>query len=176
MNERKQMSPLTKNFLRLIAFAVVLAAAAFLLSGGPKAIQDAYSESYHRAMAPTLRDPGFTPQGQKAIAIMDGMYTKMYIPQLLRTDDPTQVRYVLHITKHTEHVGMYYNYPMGRQGDAYQYIYTVELEDLATGQIIAIESFEGGDPPSSSSDGKDHYGSPPSTQTIMDWVSRILNH
>ena len=104
-------------------------------------------------------------------------YANRYIPQAHRTDDPTQIRAVVHFTPDIQLEG-YYKESMVH---AYRRTMSVEIPAAMTGELMLgmQATFEGEPPPWPISEpaAKDkygsRYGSDPDAEEIMAWVASV---
>lgn len=136
------------------------------------------AKKYHETMV-VVEDSATAVTGEKMVSLVtskrgsgsDPTYCKEYIPEGYETDVPQEVRYVLYCTKDAELVGTY----SGGGGSGWTPWVKIEILDRTTGQVIGINKFEGGYPPTTVKSGGAHYGSEPSTEKIHEWILSVIS-
>lgn len=136
------------------------------------------NRKYHNTMA-ALENPESVPvRGDKIVTYLtdlnkktDPMFSKEYIPDGYETNDPEEVRYILHCSKGASMVGTYSN----GGGAGFRHWVEVELVDRRSGSVLGSSKFEGGYPPSSVRTSGAHYGSEPDSGKITDWVRSCIS-
>lgn len=117
--------------------------------------------------------------GNKAIAVVyedtlknKAVFNSEYVPESYRTEDPSQVRYIIRIVKDKDMVGTYTN----GGGFAWKYHFYLTLIDLKEEAMLHSEDMFGGDPPATvtSKDGFSHTGSEPSLERITAWAQEKI--
>ena len=174
---------------KILAFILVLGLCASLCACGAAseeaqaaaqaAEEAAASEAaFQEAMAALMAsaDPE-TITGDKAVAIVFegrkdrvGVYSTDCVPEALRTEDPTEVRYLIRCIREREDVGMYTN---GMA--ALRWEYTVEVVDLKQDLVLNCDVFLGGEPPRVLEEGKgSQIGTEPDMAQILGWIEEQI--
>lgn len=96
------------------------------------------------------------------------------VPEELRTSDPSQVRYIIRIYKNKEIVGQYMS-GSSISDMAYQWHYTVEIEDLKLNGIVDTKEFHGSEPPEIIKSGESPEGSKPDEAEINTWIIETIS-
>ena len=141
----------------------------------PAAIEEGHYQlaiqAYHENMAQTL-NAGSYNGGFKAVSLIyeeeefkTPVYQTRYIPESMQTEDPNQVRYVIHCKPGIEKVGFY---TFG--GAAYKRTLSVEVVDLKTGETVLKNTFMGGEPPRTTTNNESQYGDPPTDESVTSWM------
>lgn len=96
-------------------------------------------------------------------------------PEELRTSDASQVRYIIRRYEGKEIVG---KYSSGNSitGMAYQWHYTVEIEDLKLNGIVDTKEFHGSEPPEIIKSGESPEGSKPDEAEINTWIIETISN
>lgn len=95
-------------------------------------------------------------------------------PEEFRTSNASEVRYVIRRYEGKEIVG-HYTSGSRTTGAAFQWHYTVEIEDLKRNGALDIKEFLGGEPPAVVKDGESHIGSLPDLEEINAWIIETIN-
>ncbi len=96
--------------------------------------------------------------------VKEDMYSDEFIPKEYRAKEAEDVRFVVKLTARTTIYGRY-----SKGGNAYQYVYDVELLDRQVGEIVLTESFVGGTPPQVIKNSRNGYGSKPDDK-LEAWI------
>lgn len=95
-------------------------------------------------------------------------------PEELRTNDPSQVRYIIRIYKNKEIVGQYMSgYSITDM--AYQWRYVVEVEDLKLNGCLDAKEFLGAEPSNTISTGDSPVGAEPDAGEINAWIIETIS-
>lgn len=100
----------------------------------------------------------------------ESVYVDTHIAPEWVAEEPEDVRFLVECAYGASEKGMY----MIGGGKAYQYYVTVRVIDMATGNICAKTSFDGGEPPETVSEPGDHYGSKVDEAEIREWITSVI--
>lgn len=140
------------------------------------------ANAYHDAMSSLSGSTEIAVSGEKITALETNYYGKSTytgygIPEELLAQTPEEARFILRCS-HSRDVAGYYteNRFSGYSSDApiaYKRSVQIQLYDRSSDEIVASTTFEGGEPPRSTSSDKDQYGSAPSEESIRSWVAEV---
>ena len=164
---RARLNLFDKIFLGFLA-AMLVAVAFMALVIAP--IQNAKNQAFQDTMSGLNMSIRAESSTTKAVTLEDGEYSTQYIPEELQAQSPDEVRYVVLLEKSSVRVGYYTG-----GGGAYQRVYNLSIRDLATGEIIASQEFNGGYPPQQTTKKGNVYGSAPSSEKIREWVDSYIS-
>ena len=173
------MNSFTRKHPKLCTALVLIGAliAIFVITNLPDIIEDSKRSDMNKKML-SLRDEAYrcSESADKAITLMfsptnsnSGDFTTEFIPDDLKTEDATQVRYLVKINADYYLSGNYVTANGTNTGGAFRWRYDITLIDLLDGTTIAEDSIAGSSPPSETKHGTD-IGERPSDERIIAWI------
>ena len=96
-------------------------------------------------------------------------------PESLRTENPSEVRYLIRRTEYAEIVGQYET-STSITGMAYQWRYVIVVEDLLNNGTLDAAEFWGGEPPEVKTSEESAYGTRPDEAEINAWIIQTINN
>lgn len=164
-----------KLFLGFLLAALAMVPVMLVTSAIADANAGQYHRNFQRAVDSYIAD-GTQVTGSKAVSLVtdeESLYSDSYVPEEYRTNDPEEVRYLIHCAKGSTVVGYYSGGGVGTSPWV-----KVTVEDLKTDEILGEKTFYGGNPPKTISvkpgQSASRSGSAPSSSTITAWILDVL--
>lgn len=164
-----------KLFLGFLLAALIMAPVIPIISAIADANAGQYHENFQSVVDSYIAD-GTQVTGSKAVSLVtdeEALYSHSYVPEEYRTEDPEEVRYLIHCVNGSTVVGYYSGGGVGTSPWV-----KVTVEDLKTDEILGEKTFYGGNPPKTISvkpgQSASRSGTAPSSTTITAWILDVL--
>lgn len=145
------------------------------------AMERAEKEAYDESMSQLRADGYVCPEtADKAVSVYLsdadnlreeeeqslGLFSERFLPESLIPASADEVRYIVTVTHEDRAVNTYFG-----GGTAYKRFFHVQITDLLTGDLLLEESFPGGEPPTTISQGSSGgWGLYPRDEEITEWL------